>query len=76
MPTISAGRLVSVSSGSADGCSPNTTGSCLRKMISPIAASIPCTTAVGKKLDSAPTRNNPKATCTSPAPQPTASTIR
>ena len=76
MPTISAGRFVSVSSGSAGGFSPNTTGSCLRKMISPIAASIPWTTAVGKKSESAPTRNSPKPTCTSPATQPTAITIR
>jgi hypothetical protein len=73
---IFSGSSRRISSGSPEAFWPNTTGICLRQMMKPIAASMPCTTAVGKNSLKAPARSRPKATCTTPATQPTASAIR
>ena len=49
------------------GLTSNKTGICFPMMISPIAASIPCTADNGKKSMSFPSLNTPKRICTKPA---------
>jgi hypothetical protein len=49
------------------GVTPSMTWICLAKMMTPIAASIPCTTDEGKKSAMRPARTSPRPTCKTPA---------
>ena len=59
---IVSGISRSISRGSDAAFPPSMTGTCLRMMITPMAASMPWTTAVGKNSPSKPVRRSPKAT--------------
>ena len=54
------GISCSISSGLPSADTPNATGNCFRMMITPIAASIPCTADVGEKLTKYPRSEHPE----------------